>query len=62
VALLPDYRLPEIEVRVLFPSARHVSAKLRAMVDFLVQAFAGDAPWDPPAAPRAPRARGLART
>lgn len=44
--LLTGYRLPETAIRILFPSARHVSARLRAMVDFLVQSFDGAAPWE----------------
>jgi DNA-binding transcriptional LysR family regulator len=46
VRVLRDYRLPDIDVLALYPSRRHVSAKVRAMIDFLVEAFAGVAPWD----------------
>ncbi|ANB77222.1 LysR family transcriptional regulator [Paraburkholderia phytofirmans] len=46
VRVLPEYRLPDIDVLALYPSRRHLSAKTRAMVDFLVDAFGGVPPWD----------------
>ncbi|MGH8354328.1 MAG: LysR family transcriptional regulator [Pseudomonas sp.] len=46
VRLLPGYRLPAIDVLALYPSRRHLSAKVRVMVDFLVEAFSGVPPWD----------------
>jgi DNA-binding transcriptional LysR family regulator len=45
-ALLPDYVLPDIDVLAVYPSRRNLSAKVRAMIDFLVDAFAGTPPWD----------------
>ena len=44
--LLAGYRLPDAEVLAVFPSRRHLSAKVRVMVDFLVEAFKGTPPWD----------------
>lgn len=44
VQLLSDYHLPEVDVSAIYPSRRHVSAKVRVMVDFLVDAFR-IAPW-----------------
>ncbi|MFM0267456.1 LysR family transcriptional regulator [Paraburkholderia sediminicola] len=46
VQVLPDYRLPDIDILALYPSRRHLSAKIRAVVDFLVNAFGGVPPWD----------------
>ncbi|MGA7781697.1 MAG: LysR family transcriptional regulator [Paraburkholderia sp.] len=46
VPLLPGYRLPDIEVLAIYPSRRHLSAKVRVMVDFLVDAMGGVPPWD----------------
>jgi DNA-binding transcriptional LysR family regulator len=46
VQMLPEYRMPDIDVLALYPSRRHLSAKTRAMIDFLVDAFGGVPPWD----------------
>jgi DNA-binding transcriptional LysR family regulator len=46
VRLLPDYDLPDIDVLAVYPSRRHLSAKVRVMIDFLAQEFAGVPPWD----------------
>ncbi|MBP7338769.1 LysR family transcriptional regulator [Niveispirillum sp.] len=46
VPLLPGYRLPDIDVLAVYPSRRHLSAKVRVMVDFLADAFHGTPPWD----------------
>ncbi|EYF05647.1 LysR family transcriptional regulator [Chondromyces apiculatus] len=46
VALMPGYRLPDIDVLAIYPSRRHLSAKVRVMVDFLAEAFRGMPPWD----------------
>jgi DNA-binding transcriptional LysR family regulator len=48
VPLLPDYRMPDIDILAVYPSRRHLSAKVRAMIDFLVQEFEGTPPWDRP--------------
>jgi DNA-binding transcriptional LysR family regulator len=48
VRVLPEYRLPDIDVLALYPSRRHMSAKMRALIDFLVDAFGGTPPWDRP--------------
>jgi DNA-binding transcriptional LysR family regulator len=48
VRILPEYRMPDIDVFALYPSRRHLSAKIRAMVDFLAEAFGGLPPWDRP--------------
>jgi DNA-binding transcriptional LysR family regulator len=46
VPLMTGYRITEINVLALYPSRRHLSAKVRVMVDFLVHAFRGTPPWD----------------
>src|ERR1700743_1749471 len=46
VHLMTGYRTPEIDVLAVYPSRRHLSAKVRVMVDFLVHAFRGTPPWD----------------
>lgn len=46
VPLLPDWRLPDIDILALYASRRHLSAKVRVMVDFLSDAFRGGLPWE----------------
>ncbi|MYM88715.1 LysR family transcriptional regulator [Rugamonas sp. FT82W] len=46
VRVLPDYHMPDIDVLAVYPSRRHLSAKVRVMIDFLVEQFAGIPPWD----------------
>jgi DNA-binding transcriptional LysR family regulator len=46
VQVLPEYRLPDIDILALYPSRRHLSARVRVMIDFLVDAFDGVPPWD----------------
>ncbi|WP_374372761.1 LysR family transcriptional regulator [Dongia sp.] len=46
VEILPDYRMPDIDILALYPSRRHLSAKVRVMVDFMAASFAGTPPWD----------------
>ena len=46
VPLLPGYRIPDIDILAVYPSRRHLSAKVRAMIDFLAEEFSGVPPWD----------------
>ncbi|MBV6321838.1 LysR family transcriptional regulator [Duganella violaceipulchra] len=46
VRVLPDYHMSDIDVLAVYPSRRHLSAKVRVMIDFLVEAFSGTPPWD----------------
>ena len=46
VPLLPGYTLPDIDVLAVYPSRRHLSAKVRVMIDFLAEALRGVPPWD----------------
>ena len=43
-AVLPAWSLPVMTIHALYPSRRHLSPAVRALVDFLVQRFEG-APW-----------------
>jgi DNA-binding transcriptional LysR family regulator len=59
VRLLPDCSGPKLDVWAVYPSRRHLSAKVRAFVAYLAEVFAGD-PLRPPAeqaAARGARAR-----
>jgi DNA-binding transcriptional LysR family regulator len=45
-SVLTDYRAPQLSVCALYPPTRHVSMKVRAFIDFLIERF-GDKPyWD----------------
>jgi len=46
VRLLPDYPPPEQALHALYPPGRHLSAKVRSFVDFLVARFGGEPVWD----------------
>jgi DNA-binding transcriptional LysR family regulator len=48
VQVLPEYRLPDIDIQAVYPSRRHLSAKVRVMIDFLVEQFKDIPPWDRP--------------
>ncbi len=46
VELLPDYAQEASAYYVLFPQGRHMSRKVRAFVDFLVEQFTPVPPWE----------------
>lgn len=46
VPLLPEYKLPDFTMYAVYPSRRHVSAKVRAFVDFMVESLGDPPPWD----------------
>ncbi|WP_419905196.1 LysR family transcriptional regulator [Kiloniella sp.] len=49
VSLMPDYILPSQTIYAMFPERRHLPAKVRAFIDFLVSKLGGDVPtWDQP--------------
>ena len=43
-AVLPQWDLPVMTIYALYPSRRHLSPAVRALLDFLVARFAG-VPW-----------------
>nr|WP_298682063.1 LysR family transcriptional regulator [uncultured Dongia sp.] len=45
VRLLPDYLLADTDLLAIYPSRRHLSAKVRVMVDFLAAAFRETPSW-----------------
>jgi len=59
--LLAGYHLPDAEVLAVYPTGRHLSAKVRVMVDFLIDAFKGIPPWDRQASRREPAEVDLIR-
>lgn len=50
VEVLPACRGPELGIYAVYPSRKHLSVKVRALVDFLVEAFIAPA-WKRPAEP-----------
>ena len=46
VPLLTAYHTSAIDILAVYPSRRHLSAKVRVMVDFLVASFRGAPRWD----------------
>jgi hypothetical protein len=46
VPVLTEYRLPEGAIRAVYLHSRHLSAKVRSFVDFLVVRFGHDPDWD----------------
>ena len=45
VEILPQFRPAAAPIHAVYPSRRHLSAKVRAFVDFLVERFEHDARW-----------------
>jgi DNA-binding transcriptional LysR family regulator len=43
--LLPGYRTQEVEINALYPHRRHLSAKVRAFIDMLVDHFSNGQRW-----------------
>jgi DNA-binding transcriptional LysR family regulator len=44
--VLDEYLAPPLPLRALYPHSRHLSAKVRAFVDFLAARFGQEPPWD----------------
>lgn len=51
VPVLNAYRWQETNAYAIYPHTRHLSQRVRALVDFLVQRFAGEPYWDQEIAP-----------
>ncbi|SDH37258.1 DNA-binding transcriptional regulator, LysR family [Paraburkholderia phenazinium] len=56
VRLLDDYRLPQVEVTIAYPSRHHLPAKVRTFIDHLVEHFSRMAPYLPGDAAATPAA------
>ena len=48
VALLQDFVAPPMPIYAVYPSRKHLSAKVRLFVDFLVERYAGAPDWNTP--------------
>jgi len=45
IVLLPDFRTVSLAIHAVYPSARHVSLKLRRFIDHLATSFGDTPPW-----------------
>ncbi|MDQ1345789.1 MAG: hypothetical protein QG586_1320, partial [Pseudomonadota bacterium] len=45
VRVLTDYQPPRSPISAVYPSRRHLSAKVRTFVDFLASRYAGATEW-----------------
>ena len=43
---LRDYQWPEVNAYAVYPPTRHLSTRVRAFVDFLVEQLGGEPAWD----------------
>lgn len=46
VPILTDYAIPMVSAYAIYPPTRHLSQRVRAFVDFLVERFAGTPYWE----------------
>jgi DNA-binding transcriptional LysR family regulator len=46
VRVLPRYCQPDLAAYAVYPTRRHLPAKVRSFVDFLAEAFSDPPPWD----------------
>lgn len=46
VQVLPEWELPLNDLTALYPSGRQLSPKVRALIDFLVEQYQPQPPWD----------------
>jgi len=46
VQILPGYRQPPYTISAIYPPTQHVSTKVRAFIDFLIEFFAPPLPWE----------------
>jgi DNA-binding transcriptional LysR family regulator len=44
--ILAEYRAPEISIFAVYPQTPHLSVKVRAFIDFLLERFGGRPYWD----------------
>ena len=46
--VMSDYRAPELSLHAVYPPTRHLSVKVRLFIDFLVERFGKQQPWNHP--------------
>jgi DNA-binding transcriptional LysR family regulator len=45
-SVLSDWKAPALTLYAIYPPTRHLSVKVRLLIDFLVGRFSGDPPWN----------------
>ena len=45
-SILDAYHAPPLTLYAIYPPTRHLSVKVRLFIDFLVERFGGDLPWN----------------
>lgn len=58
VQLLTDFEAPQSEIWAVYPSRRHLPAKVRVFVEFLIERFRDAGDWSEPAGEGAPAPSG----
>ena len=46
IALMPDFEPVKSELSAIYPPGKHLSAKVRSLIDFLAARFGPEPPWD----------------
>jgi DNA-binding transcriptional LysR family regulator len=46
VSVLSAWKAPPLTLYAIYPPTRQLSVKVRLLIDFLVERFSGDPPWD----------------
>ncbi len=57
VRILPAWRISDLAISAVYPTARHLAPKVRAFIDFLATRFPQALPWDKNLAEPCPRDR-----
>lgn len=61
VPILTQYRWPELNAYAVYPATRHLSTRVRAFVDFLVERLSDEPEWDRAIKPMLQAASGKAK-
>ncbi|XOV78070.1 MAG: LysR substrate-binding domain-containing protein [Aestuariibacter sp.] len=46
VQLLPEYKMLELSIYLIFAGREHLAPKVRSVIDFMAARFAGTPSWD----------------
>jgi DNA-binding transcriptional LysR family regulator len=46
VTVLADHHWPELSAYAVYPPTRHLSSRVRALIDFLAERLTGEPYWD----------------